>query len=66
MATKSLLEETFSVVLPWQWYNNKQKGVNALTILIALYVKQAIGSKFLDLVSRVGLSKTHVVKSKFH
>ena len=36
---KSSLEGTCSVVLAWQWCNNKQKRVNMLTILTILHAK---------------------------
>ena len=67
MDTNSSLEETFSVALDWQWCNNKQRGkcVNNIDNAICS-VKQTIVSQFPNLTLRIGLSKTHVIKSKFH
>ena len=68
MDTNSSLEEIFSEVFDLQWCNKNQKVFKCVNNIVSFVckVKQAIALPFPNLVSKIGLSESHVFKSKFH
>ena len=64
--TRSLFEETSSQALASQWYNTNRRLVNVLITLISHAKLKRQSRRNFFTVSRIGFSKTHVAKSKFH